>query len=185
METFIVSIPYSHTEKSSRVNRLGVTDVIVKLTADNGLVGWGESCSGADVKSVEQAVLSAKPYVIGKDPWQLDAIYNDYMKKGLWDFRPMTAQFAFVGIDQALWDLCGKEAGQPVYKFFGGAMRVSVNYFYYLSHSSVEEMERQCRDGLDKGYSVFYLKTGIDRKTEDELLSVILGRDYAEISYVM
>jgi glucarate dehydratase len=57
-----------------------VTDVLVKLTADNGLVGWGESCSGADAVSIEQAILAAKPFVIGRDPWQSEAIARDYFK---------------------------------------------------------------------------------------------------------
>ena len=44
LETTIVSIPYTHDEVSSRIVRGGVTDVVVKLTTDDGLVGWGESC---------------------------------------------------------------------------------------------------------------------------------------------
>jgi L-alanine-DL-glutamate epimerase-like enolase superfamily enzyme len=52
LQTFIVSVPYLHDEVSSRIHRGGVTDVIVKLTTDDGAVGWGESCSGADVASV-------------------------------------------------------------------------------------------------------------------------------------
>ena len=47
-----VSVPYTHREVSSLVNRDGVTDIIVKATTDDGLVGWGESCSGANVTSV-------------------------------------------------------------------------------------------------------------------------------------
>ncbi len=139
LDTFVVSVPYTHYEVSSRVYRGGVTDVVVKLTADNGLVGWGESCSGADVASVEQAVLAARPFVVGRDPWQSEAIARDYFQTGLWDFRPMTGHFAFAGIDMALWDLCGKACGQPLYRLFGGAMREEVNYFYYLSQGSPEE----------------------------------------------
>ena len=44
LETFIVNVRYTHDEVSSRIVRSGVTEVVVKLTADNGLVGWGESC---------------------------------------------------------------------------------------------------------------------------------------------
>ena len=44
LETFIVNIAYTHEEVSSRIVRGGVTAVIVKLSADNGLVGWGEGC---------------------------------------------------------------------------------------------------------------------------------------------
>ena len=173
LETFIVSVPYTHYEVTSRVYRGGVTDVIVKLTADNGLVGWGESCSGADAVSIEQAILAAKPFVMGRDPWQSEAIARDYFKTGLWDFRPMTGQFAFAGIDQALWDLCGKECGQPLYRLFGGAMRDEVNYFYYLSQGSPEHVERECAAGVHRGYTCFYLKVGIDSKAETEMLAAI------------
>ena len=34
-----------------------------------------------------------------------------------------TGNFAFAGIDMALWDLCGKACGQPLYRLFGGAVR--------------------------------------------------------------
>lgn len=42
LDTTIVSVPFTHVEVSSRVYRGWVTDVIVKLSADNGLVGWGD-----------------------------------------------------------------------------------------------------------------------------------------------
>ena len=41
LETYLVSVPYKHVEVSTRVQRGGVTAVIVKITCDNGLVGWG------------------------------------------------------------------------------------------------------------------------------------------------
>lgn len=169
-DTFVVSVPYRHDEISSRVYRGGVTDTIVKLTADNGLVGWGESCSGADAASVEQAVRSAAPFVLGRDPWQTEAISRDFFQTGLWDYRPMTGNFAFAGIDQALWDLCGKECGQPLYRLFGGALREEVDYFYYLSQGSPEHIRQQADDGVRRGYTCFYLKVGIDPQAETEML---------------
>ncbi len=56
LEFIPVSVPYTHREVSSLVNRDGVTDIIVKATTEDGLVGWGESCSGADVASVMGAL---------------------------------------------------------------------------------------------------------------------------------
>ena len=173
LETTIVSVPYRHRESSTRVQRDGVTDVIVKLTTDDGLVGWGESCSGADASSVEKAVQAAAPFVIGRDPWQTDAIYCDFFKLGLWDFRPMTGCFAFAGIDMALWDICGKACGQPIYKLFGGAMRSEVDYFYYMAQGSVESIRQQCQDGVAKGYTCFYIKAGLDLRAESEMLAAM------------
>ena len=48
---------------SSRVQRDGVTAVVTKITTDNGLVGWGESCPGPNVESVYEAVKSTRSTV--------------------------------------------------------------------------------------------------------------------------
>ena len=53
VETIPVSVPYTHREVSSQVARDGVSDVLVKVTTDDGLIGWGEACCGADTASVE------------------------------------------------------------------------------------------------------------------------------------
>ena len=50
IEFIPVSIAYTHRETSAQVDRDGVTAVVVKATTDDGLVGWGESCSGANVE---------------------------------------------------------------------------------------------------------------------------------------
>ena len=173
LETWNVSVPYLHDEISSRVARGGVTDTIVRLTVDNGLVGWGECTSGPDVASVEQAVHSAIPFVVGRDPWQGEAIARDYFRIGLWDHRPQTGNYAFAGIDQALWDLCGKECGQPLYRLFGGALRDEVDYFYYLARGLPEDIVKQATDGVQRGYTCFYLKVGIDERAETEMLTAL------------
>ena len=173
VDTYPVSIAYSHMERSSRVNRAGVTDVVVKLTTDNGLVGWGESCSGADTASIEAAVRSMAKFVIGRDPWASEAIARDVFGAGLWDYRAMTGNFAFAGIDMALWDLCGKACGQPLYRLFGGALRETVSYFYYLSQGRPDELAAQCREGVGKGYGCFYLKVGVNWTAEEEMLEAI------------
>lgn len=53
-------------------------------------------------------------------------------------------QLCLAGLDMALWDLCGQEAGVPVSKLLDGAVRDSVNYFYYLSWDDEEGIRNQC-----------------------------------------
>lgn len=173
LDVWTVSVPYRHAEISSRVHRDGVTDTIVRLETDDGLFGWGECTSGPDAASIEQAVRSAAPFVIGRDPWQREAIARDFFHTGLWDLRPATGNFAFAGIDQALWDLCGKACGQPLYRMFGGALREEVDYFYYLARGTPDEISLQAADGVTRGYKCFYLKVGLDEVAETEMLSAL------------
>jgi glucarate dehydratase len=179
-ETFPVSVPYRHAERSSRVQRGGVSDVIVKLTTDTGRVGWGESCCGADTTSIDAALRAMKPFVVGRDPWETEAIARDVYKTGLWDYRINTGNFAFAGIDMALWDLCGKDSKQPLYRLFGGAVRETVEYFYYLAVGTPEEVAAQCREGVERGYRCYYIKVGVDAAAEEAMLAAIretIGRD--------
>jgi L-alanine-DL-glutamate epimerase-like enolase superfamily enzyme len=168
-----VSVPYTHREASSRVNRDGVTDVVVKAFTREGLVGWGESCSGANVESVLEALRGMAPFVAGRSPWESEAIRAELWQRGVWCWRQPTAAFAYAGIDMALWDLCGKACRQPLYNLFGGKVRRHANYFYYLARGGEEHLRSQCRDGLARGFHVFYLKVGIDIEAELEMVRIV------------
>jgi L-alanine-DL-glutamate epimerase-like enolase superfamily enzyme len=172
-EAFPVRVPYRHVEKSSVIVRSGVTDVIVKLTADNGLIGWGETTRAADAAGIESAVKAMAPVVLGRDPWDREAIQRDLYVAGLWNFQAMTGNFAYAGIDMAMWDLCGKQAGEPLYRLLGGALREEVDYFYYLHWGDAAEIEAQAKAGVTRGYTVFYLKVGVDTAAETAMLDAL------------
>lgn len=173
LEFIPLSVPYTHREVSSLVNRDGVTDVIVKATTDTGVTGWGESCSGADVKSVLGALEAMKPFVVGRDPWHSERIRLELWHRGIWSWRQHTACFAYPGIDMALWDICGKASGQPLYKLFGGKVREYASYFFYCSQGSNEHIAEQARGGVEKGFRVFYLKVGLDIEAELEMVRTL------------
>lgn len=173
VEPIIVSVPYRHREQSSRIQRDGVTDVLVKITTDDGLVGWGESCSGSNVESVDEVIRSAIPYLQGRNPWSREAIAADFFGTAHWYNRVMTANFAFCGIDMALWDLCGKACGQPLYNLFGGVVRRTVDYFCYLAWGPPADVAAQARRGVEMGYSVFYVKVGIDFDAELPMIAAL------------
>jgi glucarate dehydratase len=160
------SVPYTHREVSFQVARDGVSDVVIRIEAEDGTVGWGESCCGADTESVAAAVRAMTPFVIGRSSWESERMRRDLWHHGLWQFREGTANFAWAGIDMALWDLCGKETGQPVHRLLGGAVRDSVNYFFYLSWDEEGGLVDQVKEGLAAGYDVFYLKVGRDPQAD-------------------
>ena len=56
LEAIPVRIPYKRVEASSLIARSGVADVLVKVTTEDGIVGWGECTRAADVPGIESAV---------------------------------------------------------------------------------------------------------------------------------
>ena len=174
METFPVNVAYRHAEVSARVRRGGVTSVIVKLRTDTGLVGWGEACVRCRCRldrrrTAGDAAVRARPQTRGTarpSPATSTA-------PGLWDYRVQTGNFAFAGIDMALWDLCGKDCGQPLHRLFGGPVRDELDYFYYLAQGTPDELRAQCADGVERGYRWFYLKVGLDAEAEEAMLEAV------------
>lgn len=75
----------------------------------------------------------------------------------------------------ALWDICGKAVGQPLYRLLGGLRRREVGYFYYLSYSDLETLRQECREGVSRGYRQFYRKVGLD--IEEELAAMAILRE--------
>ena len=102
--------------------------VLVKVTADDGTVGWGETygivAPGAVVAIVDDVL---GPFVVGRDPRDVVVIQED-----LYDLMRVRGCFggfyvdAIAGIDIALWDLFGRLVGQPVVKLLGGQRTASV-----------------------------------------------------------
>jgi L-alanine-DL-glutamate epimerase-like enolase superfamily enzyme len=173
VETIPVSVPYHHREISSQVARDGVSDVLVKLTTDDGLVGWGEACCGADTASIDAALQAMTPFVIGRDPWNREAMRRDAFTHGLWQFRSGTGNFAWAGIDMALWDICGRACGEPIWRLLGGLQKKDATYFFYLSRGTLESLAAQVGDGLRAGFEVFYLKVGLDDAEDLEMVSTV------------
>ena len=173
IEAFPLSIRYTRKEVSALIAREGVSDVIVKLTADNGLVGWGEACMNCETVGIQKAVEAAAPFVVGRDPWDSEAIARDFFIGGGWQFQADDRQLRLRRHRHGDVGPMGKDAGQPLYRMFGGAQREVVRYFYYLHWGSPEDVAAQCEDGVRRGYSIFYFKAGVDAAREERLLEVI------------
>jgi L-alanine-DL-glutamate epimerase-like enolase superfamily enzyme len=55
----------------------------------------------------------------------------------------------------------------------GGSLREEVSYFYYLTWTNINDLIKQCEDGVNKGYDVFYLKIGKDEVLEEEMINEV------------
>jgi galactonate dehydratase len=104
--------------------------LFVKVSTDEGIHGWGEAYTQQDRdRSIETSVHELGAYLIGRDPWAIKhftyVAYNDFLgKRG-----SMECYSAISGLEHALWDICGKAAGQPVYNLLGGPCRDKIRVY--------------------------------------------------------
>ncbi|MDP6454123.1 MAG: galactonate dehydratase [SAR202 cluster bacterium] len=95
--------------------------VFVKVSTDEGIVGWGESSIGAT--SVAGVIEEFGESILGKDPFRIEEHWQ-HMYHLHHNIRGGAIQMAAIsGIEIALWDIKGKALGVPVYELLGGAMR--------------------------------------------------------------
>ena len=106
--------------------------VFVKVETDTpGLDGWGEASLEWKTRAVAAAVEDLKPFVIGDDPTRIEHLYQKLYRQPF--FRPgVIGLSAISGIEQACWDILGKQLGVPVYKLLGGAVRDKVRMYTHL-----------------------------------------------------
>jgi galactonate dehydratase len=133
---------------------------LVKVTTDNGLVGWGETTLEGKPKSTWAAVEELSEYLIGKDPLRIEHHWQHIYRSAF--YRGGNALMtALSGIDQALWDIAGKHFGVPTYALLGGAVRDRLRvYAHWGIWDLSEEGLRQSRERLDMllakgGYTAF------------------------------
>lgn len=112
---------------------------LVKITTDNGLVGWGETTLEGKPKSVHAAVEELADYLIGKDPLRIEHHWQHIYRSAF--FRGGNVLMtALSGIDQALWDIAGKFYGAPAYALMGGPVRDRIRvYAHWGIRDSTDE----------------------------------------------
>jgi len=84
LETYFLAAPLAQPVRVSNSTIAQVSEVIVKLTTDSGLVGIGEahgpflSRPGPDgMRAVGEIVQRITPLVVGRDPFNVEAIWQD------------------------------------------------------------------------------------------------------------
>eukprot|EP01048_Picozoa_sp_COSAG05_P019968 COSAG05_NODE_3274_length_2187_cov_0.855364_2_plen_190_part_01 len=102
--------------------------VFVKITTDNGIVGWGEASYGGRDLAAGAAVMEAARYLVGTDPTELERHWS-HLFRGPFRRGGPVLMSASAGIDMALWDIKGKAYGVPVYQLIGGKVREKVRAY--------------------------------------------------------
>ncbi len=135
--------------------------VTVKVVTDEGLYGIGD----ATVNGREKAVASyleehVIPCLIGRDPMQIEDIWQYLYKGAYWRRGPITMA-AISGIDIALWDIKAKAANMPLYQLLGGASRTKIMAYAHAQGRTIDEVVDAVTAKMEAGYIAVRAQAGV------------------------
>ncbi|MBI4561175.1 MAG: mandelate racemase/muconate lactonizing enzyme family protein [Candidatus Rokubacteria bacterium] len=138
--------------------------VVVKVTTEDGLVGYGESHHGRAPGAVAQlANTTLRQLVMGMDAADVVGVWARIyrMQLGSHGMGAGTA-IAMSGIDMALWDIRGKATGWPLYRLLGGAACPIPAYAggVSLGYQEPAELVDEARALVEAGYKALKLRVG-------------------------
>ncbi len=108
--------------------------ILVKLTTDTGITGWGEcyaSSVGPDaMRHVIRDVFER--HMQGENPENIELMFRRAYSSGFTQRPDLTVMGAFSGLEIACWDILGKDRNRPVYALLGGKMNDRIRAYTYL-----------------------------------------------------
>ena len=139
--------------------------ILVKVTTDTGIVGWGE-CYASSVgpiamKTVIEDVFAR--HMQSENPENIELMYRRVYSSGFTQRPDLTVIGAFSGLEIACWDVLGKDRDRPVHALIGGCMNNRIRaytYLYPLPHhdinafwTSPEMAAESALDCVARGYT--------------------------------
>ncbi len=139
----------------------GLRLVVVKILTDqDGLYGYGCGTYTQRADLVVEAVNRyLKPFLIGKPADRIDDIWQANYNSSYWRNSPVLNN-AVSGVDQALWDIKGRQAGMPVYQLLGGKVREAVDTYRHASGSEISECIDQAKKLVSEGQRYVRIQVG-------------------------
>jgi muconate cycloisomerase len=154
-----VALPLKKPMKMAGVTIATADNVLVRIEAAGGLVGWGEAASaptmtGDTQGSLVAAVRHLAPLLVGEDAWTRPALMR---RLGRALFGNTGAHSA---IELALLDLAGRAVNLPAIDLIGGAIRRAVAPMWLLGNATPAEDAAEARQKLAQGFRFFKVKVG-------------------------
>ncbi|MFL4468384.1 mandelate racemase/muconate lactonizing enzyme family protein [Tateyamaria armeniaca] len=139
--------------------------ILVKLTTDDGIVGWGECYASSVGPEAMRAVIKDvfARHMEGENPENIELMFRRAYSSGFTQRPDLSVMGAFSGLEIACWDILGKARDRPVHALLGGRMNDRIRaytYLYPLPHhdlndfwTSPEMAAEAALDCVDRGYT--------------------------------
>ncbi|MGH6726225.1 MAG: mandelate racemase/muconate lactonizing enzyme family protein [Pseudolabrys sp.] len=141
-------------------------NVLVRIEADNGLVGWGEAAAaplmtGETLESIVSAVHFLEPGLRGRDPGDIEGAL------AVMDGRMYGNHGAKAAIEIALHDLAGRAAGLPVHALLGEKKRTRMPLLAVIGSGDLDGDLQDAAKKKAAGITAYKIKVGIDSAVND------------------
>ncbi|MDM8008779.1 MAG: enolase C-terminal domain-like protein [Phycisphaerae bacterium] len=181
IETFPLTYPTAGRFKffeGPKGESLGRQTVVVKITADDGTVGWGQSVpthkwSYETLETVHTTIERyLTPVLIGLDPFDLPAV-RQAMDAIIAPSFSTGQPICKAGIDLALFDLTGKLLRQTAQERWKHKGRDKVLLSWTLNPKTLDDIPRLIDEGRQHGYHNFNVKVAPDPKFDVEMCTMV------------
>lgn len=134
--------------------------LVVEIKTQSGAVGIGNAALAPQAtKLVIDNYLKA--HLIGKDPWDIEAIWQSMYRATMAFGRKGIGMVAISAIDIALWDLLGQISDKPLFKLMGGAVKDKVPvYASKLYNQPIDELKDEAQQYVDQGFKAVKMRMG-------------------------
>ena len=140
----------------------GVRLSVVKITTDqDGLYGYGCATFTQRADLITPAVEKyLKPFLLGKTTDRIEDIWQSCYDSSYWKNGPVLNN-AISGIDQALWDIKGRQAGMPVYQLVGGKTREAADCYGHADGAEFSQVIDNVRQWMSRGFRHVRVQVGV------------------------
>ena len=108
--------------------------ILVKVTTDTGVIGWGECyASSVGPEAMKHVIRDVfERHLMGENPENIELMFRRAYSSGFTQRPDLTVMGAFSGLEIACWDILGKDRDRPVYALLGGRMNDRIRAYTYL-----------------------------------------------------
>lgn len=133
------------------IGTLWFNTLLVKVSTDDGISGWGEASLAGRERPVKAAVEDLAKELTGEDPLRIEYLWQSSYRGAFWRGGPVLAS-ALSGVEQALWDIVGKVHNAPVWQLLGGRCRDKIKIYTHVHGANVEEAAAGAARLVAQGY---------------------------------
>ena len=156
---FKLNIELTNTIRVPLGEMSAARNVVVKITTDSGIIGWGEASPFEPITGDSQSSSFAMAQTIGQLIKGKNVLAVDARMK---EINAVTVGEPSIrsAFDMALYDIAAKQAGMPLYQFLGGEIRELRTDLTIGMQDTVEQTLEHARGILAKGFDAIKMKVG-------------------------